>query len=129
MISLWAMALMSAQPAAQNELNCAEPTSEQNKALCSYLERIERLEVRTLDSVAMGTHAQMQSLRVKARECGLINRIDYVAPTVSVFEIINATPEAKSCIVSWIAVTVPELTYSDDRLDRTIEAVDWTDEE
>ena len=99
---------------------CAEPKSEREEQICSHLEKIENLEIRSVESVAVGSHEQMLDIRPRARGCRLLNRIDYVGENVSVFDIINADQESRRCLVDWIRANKPELLFTSERLERLV---------
>ena len=101
---------------------CSDPVGDQDAAQCSYLKQIDELEIRSVESVAVGTEDEMRSLRPKARKCGLINRIDYVGPEVSVFDIVNAEPKQRDCLTSWIEAKAPHLAFSESKLQSLVAA-------
>ncbi len=101
---------------------CNSPQTERDVAVCRYLQAVEKLEIRTVESVAVGSQEQMLALRSQARECGLINRVDHIGEHVSTFDIINADTESKKCLVDWLEINKPKLVFSEERLKRLISA-------
>jgi hypothetical protein len=76
----------------------------------------------SMESVAVGTIAEMKLMRPRARECGLSNRIDYVGDLdLAVFDIVNADKDSRVCIRSWIESEYPNLVYSKKQFDEAFE--------
>ncbi len=101
-------------------VDCSALNDEQEARRCEYLENLQKFEIQSVESVGVGTEEQMRTLRAQARACGLSNRIDYVAPSVSVFDIINADADQKLCIVNWIDATAPDLVFTEAKLGNLI---------
>ena len=115
-VSVVAVALL--QPSVDD--HCAEPVRANDVQFCKYLDVIRNLEIESVDSVAMGTHEEMLALRSRARECGLMNRIDYVGKNISTFDVVNADPASKACLVKWIEKNSPALAFSEEKMEQLI---------
>jgi len=111
------LALAIGQSSDATSERCVDPKSEKDIAICQYLKAWEELEIRSVDSVAVGTREQLLPVREQARNCGLMNRIDYVGTKVAVFDIINADGEGRECLGLWLQEHAPDLIFSEDRLD------------
>lgn len=115
-VSVFAVALM--QPTVDDR--CAVPVKTSDVQFCKYLDVITKLEIESVDSVAIGSHEDMLALRPRARKCGLLNRIDYVGESVSTFDIVNADTASKACLVKWIEKNNPVLVFSEEKLEQLI---------
>lgn len=105
----------TSQPIIPREV-CTIPKSESDGELCFWLQLMGLEELRTAESIGVGVGDDIERLRSKARECGLVHRIDYVGTRVAVLDIFNADEASRSCLLSWIRESDPELEFSDERL-------------
>jgi len=122
-VSIW-LALLLADPQGAREWQdrCVSAATERDVRVCEHIERVGELEINSVESVALGSEAEMRLLRQQARDCELINVIDYVAPNVSIFKIINADQESRQCFADWMRVNKPDLLYTRERLERLVTA-------
>lgn len=118
---LLALTLLAASAPPAYEEQCADPTSERDRQICAYMKRVLELEIRTVETVAVGTIEQLKSIRPQARKCELLNRIDPVGidplgNEVSVLDIINASDAGRLCLTAWIKENAPQLEFSEEKL-------------
>ena len=98
---------------------CAPNLPVRDPALCDPLNDEGEFKLYSIESVAVGSVAEMKAIRPKARECALANRIDYVGEMdVAIFDIINASHESRDCIIGWINNEIPHLRFSEERLSK-----------
>ncbi|MEP2736778.1 MAG: hypothetical protein ABJP34_10825 [Erythrobacter sp.] len=99
---------------------CTEPKSKEDADACTFLQMLGVEELRTAESVAVGTGEQMKLVRTQARKCGLANRIDYVGTVIATFDVFNADITGKNCLMSWVWATGHGHEYSDEKLDELL---------
>ncbi|MDJ0643272.1 MAG: hypothetical protein QNJ15_10665 [Erythrobacter sp.] len=114
---LLALALASDEP--QHPDGCAPESPVRDPEICEPLYEEGNFTLYSIESVAVGSVAEMKEIRPKARECGLSNRIDYVGELdVAIFDIIDASRESRNCLLAWIEREIPHLKYSEERLSK-----------
>lgn len=96
---------------------------------CDPLYSEDGFTIYSIESVAVGTIAEMTGIREMTRHCGVSNRIDGVDDEIAVYDIFDATKESRTCVRDWITENVPHLAFSEERLDRLFEGVHSSDGE
>ena len=96
-------------------VNCKSAQSDRDKHICSYYDVLQKLEIKTVDDVAVGTNEEMFSLKPIARSCKLLNNVDYIDEKTSFLKIINASQESKTCIIQWIRSNKPKLELTPEK--------------
>lgn len=119
MISLFLLSLAAAQePVRQDPIGCEQDAPVRDPNQCAPLYEEDDFKIYSIESVAVGSIEEMKSIRPKARECGLTNRMDYLGLVdLAVFDIFDATQESRECMISWIETEMPHLRYSKERFD------------
>ena len=79
------------------------------------MNEFKKLEIKTVDAVAVGTHEEMLSLRPAARSCELMNRVDGIDDKRAFFEIVNASDISRKCIIEWIRMNKPHLELTSEK--------------
>ena len=116
MIALIPFAILVTQPTVNAESRCLNPSSDREKIVCEYLEAIDKLEIKSVDTVAYGTHHQMFALKPHAKECGAtLNRVDPLDVDRAVFDIVNASKFTKECVLKWIKDNEPQLELTSEK--------------
>lgn len=97
--------------------SCEPEAPVRDPVKCEPFNPGEDFEIYSLESVAVGSTAQMQSVREGTRHCEVpANRIDGVGMVdVAVYDIFNATHESRACVLQWIEQNAPELRFSKER--------------
>lgn len=122
-IALLALALAASEPAPQVAPGCEERAPIRDPAVCAPLHDDGTYVIQNMESVAVGTIAEMQRVREMTLHCGLANRIDGVGDVnVGVYDIFNATEVSRACVRDWIRDNAPELAFSEQRFDERFEA-------
>lgn len=97
--------------------SCEVTAPLRDPARCDPLYDDGAFEIYSIESVALGTLEQMQNLRQQTDNCEVSNRIDGVGTTVYVYDIVNANKESRSCVKKWILENIPELAFTEEKLD------------
>ncbi len=104
------------QDISDNE-GCIDPQTDKDKKVCAYLNDIAKLEIKTVEKVAVGTVEEMLAIKPAAKQCGLINRVDPLfEEQVAVLEVINANEVSISCMNVWLANNASSNIFSDEKL-------------
>lgn len=97
--------------------DCEVTAPIRDPAFCDPLYDDGEIVIYNMEIVALGTREEMQNLRGRTAHRSVSNRIDGVGTTVYVYDIVNADEESRECVITWIAQNIPELAFSEDKLE------------
>jgi hypothetical protein len=122
-IGLLALALAASEPAPDVPPGCEERAPIRDPAVCAPLYAEDGYVIQNMESVAVGLIAEMQRVREMTQHCGLANRIDGVGLVdLAVYDIFNATPQSRACVIDVIREKAPDLVFTQERFDQRFEA-------
>ena len=122
-IGLLALALAASEPAPDVPPGCEERAPIRDPAVCAPLYSEDGYVIQNMESVAVGTIAEMQRIREMTRHCGLANRIDGVGlADLAIYDIVNATDQSRACVIEAIRENAPDLAFTQQRFDQKFDA-------
>ena len=123
-MSVFAMVLLILASESSSVPSGCEATSPvRDPQICEPLYSEGEFTIYSMESVAVGSHAEMSRIRKMTQHCGLSNRIDGVGSVdLAVYDIFDATEVSRACVRDWIAENVPELSFSEEQLDEKFES-------
>lgn len=122
MIALLLLSLAQADVPDDQPPGCEHTAPVRDTAVCKPFNEGESYLIYSIESVAVGTIAEMKNLRAQTRNCGLDNRIDGLGGIdLAVYDIFNATEESRHCVLDWISANAPDLAFSEERLSQKFE--------
>jgi hypothetical protein len=122
-MGLLALTLAASEPAPQVPPGCEERAPIRDPAVCAPLYADGANVIQNMESVALGSIAEMQRVREMTRHCGLANRIDGVGVgDLAVFDIFNATEQSRACVIDTIRERAADLAFSQERFDQRFDA-------
>ncbi|WP_143738149.1 hypothetical protein [Erythrobacter donghaensis] len=124
MIGLLALALAATEPAPDvPPPGCEERAPIRDPAVCAPLYDDGTFVIQNMESVAVGSTAEMEHVWAMTRHCGLDNRIDGVGKVdIAVYDIFNATEQSRACVIDWIRENALDLVFTQERFDQRFEA-------
>lgn len=118
---LLVFALAASEPTATAS-GCEPHAPIRDPAVCEPLYDDGTYVIQNMESVAVDTNEEMKRVREMTRHCDLDNRIDGVGGVdVSVYDIVNADNNSRSCVIGWINENAPELAFSKEKYKQRFE--------
>lgn len=124
-MSVLAMALLAlAVEPASVPAGCEADSPVRDPQICEPLYSGPDITIYSIESVAVGSVAEMKRIREMTQHCGLSNRIDGVGTIdLAVYDIVDATNESRACVRDWIDENVPDLSFSEERFNEKFESL------
>lgn len=122
MIALLLLSLAHAEVPDDQPPGCELTAPIRDSAVCKPFNEGESYLIFSIESVAVGSTAEMNNVRAQTRNCGLDNRIDgFGGMDLAVYDIFNADKKSRQCVLDWISANAPDLAFSEERLSQKFE--------
>ena len=116
MIEFLLLALTTPEPPEEVPVGCERDAPIRDPKVCEPLYDDGTYTIYNMESVAVGSIAEMHHVRQQTRDCKVTNRIDHLGGVdIGIFDIFNANEESRACVIGWIKENVPELEFSEER--------------